>query len=326
MQNNTGIKSDKGILLQAGTNELEVLVFTVGNTPYGINVAKIREIIQRQKTINIPNAPHSVEGSIKLRDEIISLINLGTHFGVRGSQTENGEGMIIVVEFNNIRCGILVDTVERIHRLSWNEITQPSDYLSKMNAPITATVNIENYTILIVDFETVISEVLGIECADIVDDVESDAKKEIESEEVRVIMADDSTIIRKTVERVLRKNNFNNLVICHDGQEVWQYMQAHYDDPDGPCDILVTDIEMPGMDGLHLTLKVKEDPKLKSIPVILFSSLINDDNLRKGKSVGADAQVSKPNSSEMIITIYDCLKKYGIHCKKSEAEPELVNS
>ena len=309
---------EKGILLQAGTNELELLVFKVGKTPYGINVAKIREIIQRQKTINIPNAPHSVEGSIRLREEIISLINLGTYFGIQGEQTAKGEGMIVVVEFNKIRCGILVDTVERIHRLSWSDIKTPSDYLLKMNAPITATVNLDEYTILIIDFETVISEVLGVECADVIDNIESDFKKEIESEEVRIVIADDSTIIRKTVERVLRKNNFNNLTICHDGQEVWEYLQAHYDDPDGPCDIIVTDIEMPGMDGLHLTLKIKDDPKLKGIPVILFSSLINQDNIKKGQSVGADAQVSKPNSSEMITTIYECLKKYGIHCKTNE--------
>ncbi|MBN2064998.1 MAG: chemotaxis protein CheV [Sedimentisphaerales bacterium] len=309
---------EKGILLEAGTNELELLVFKVGNTPYGINVAKIREIVQRQKTISIPMAPHSVEGSIRLREEIISLINLGAYFGVHGNQTEKGEGMIIVVEFNKIRCGILVDSVERIHRLSWSDIVPPSDYLQQMNAPITATVNLPEYTILIIDFETVISTVLGAECAEVVEVPNEKIITEISSEEVRVIMADDSAIIRKTVERVLRKNNFNNLTICHDGQEVWNYIQAHQDDPDGPCDIVVTDIEMPGMDGLHLTMKIKDEPKTKNIPVILFSSLINQDNIKKGQSVGADAQVSKPNSSEMIATIYQCLKKYGIHCKEAQ--------
>ncbi len=308
---------EKGILLEAGTNELEVLVFKVGKTPFGINVAKIREIIQRQQTINIPNAPHSVEGSIKLREEVLSLINLGDYFGVQGEETTRGGGMTIVVEFNNLRCGVLVDTVERIHRLSWSDIKTPSEYLQRMKAPITGTVNLSDQTILIVDFETVISEVLGVNCAEDTEEVQ--VRNEVSTQDVRIVMADDSTIIRKTVERVLRKHNFNNLTIFHDGQEVWEYMQHHYDDESGPCDLVVTDIEMPGMDGLHLTKNIKDDPRLKNIPVILFSSLINADNIKKGQSVGADAQVSKPNSSEMISTIYDCLEKRGVRCTDQEA-------
>ena len=107
---------DQGILLEAGTNELELLVFRIGDTPFGINVAKVREIIQPCQTIGLPYAPEAVEGSFKIRDEILTLVNLGCYFDMAGEAVHDGNGMIIVVEMNDVRCGILVDRVERIYR------------------------------------------------------------------------------------------------------------------------------------------------------------------------------------------------------------------
>ena len=293
------------ILLESGTNEMELLVFALDNTPFGINVAKVREIIQQQKTITIPYAPYAIEGSFKLRDKILTLVNLGRHFDMEGEQAKKGEGSIIVIEFNNIVCGILVDTVERIYRLHWDQIEPPSEYLISMNVPITGITRIDETIVLVADFETIVSQILGAESAPL----PTQTTERISRKDVRIILADDSSIIRTNLTSILNQNGFENLTVCNDGQEVWDTLDTHRTEPGGPCDIVLTDIEMPRMDGLHLTARIKEDPQLKDIPVVLFSSLITEDNVQKGKSVGADAQVSKPDSQQMIQAIEDCVMK-----------------
>lgn len=295
------------ILLEAGTNEMELLVFKLGKTPFGINVAKVREVVQRQKTLHIPHAPSAVEGSFLLRDRVLTLVNLGRHFNMEGDETRGGNGLIIVVEFNEVTCGVLVDRVERIYRLRWDEIEAPSKYLLDMRVPVTGVAKVDKQIVLIADFETLISDILGVENAttaqpqDIA--VLSDRKKS------RIILADDSSILRNNLVQILTLAGFEQLKVCTDGQEAWDTIQKHRHDPEGPCDLVLTDIEMPRMDGLFLTRRIKEDPSLSAIPVVLFSSLITDDNLRKGKSVGADAQVSKPDSKGMIEAIDRCLRK-----------------
>ena len=151
----------KGILLDAGTNEMEMLEFRLCDIRFGINVAKVREITQRIDTVSIPHSPYAVEGSFMLRDKVLTLVNLGRHFNMEGEKISKGEGLIVIVEFNNVHCGILVDSVEQIHRLSWSQIEQPSSYLMNLDAPTTGTVNIEDNTVLIVDFESIINDILG---------------------------------------------------------------------------------------------------------------------------------------------------------------------
>jgi two-component system chemotaxis response regulator CheV len=293
------------ILLESGTNEMELLVFALDSTPFGINVAKVREIVQQQKTIAIPHAPYAIEGSFKLRDKILTLVNLGRHFDMEGEQTKKGDGSIIVIEFNNIVCGILVDTVERIYRLHWDQIEPPSEFLTNMNVPITGITRIDERIVLVADFETIVSQILGAESAPL----PTQTTERISRKDVRIILADDSSIIRTNLIKILNQNGFENLTVCNDGQEVWETLDTRRTEPGGPCDIVLTDIEMPRMDGLHLTARIKEDPQLKDIPVVLFSSLITEDNIQKGKSVGADAQVSKPDSQQMIQAIEDCVMK-----------------
>jgi two-component system chemotaxis response regulator CheV len=297
------------ILLEAGTNEMELLVFNIDQTQFGINVAKVREIIQRTPTTPLPYSPPEVEGIFKLREEVLTLVNLGQYFEMVGKKTGEGGGTIVVVEFNRFRCGILVDEVDVIHRLKWDQIQAPSPYLIKFNTPITGTVMVNKKTVIIVDFETLISEILGVQNAVIPEENEGGVKPR---NDIRIILADDSKVIRKSVTKVLKQNGFHNLTICTDGQQLWDSLENQYQGDKLPFDIVLTDIEMPRMDGLHLTHKIKSDNRLKDLPVILFSSLISDDNLNKGISVGADAQVSKPDSKEIIYAIEKCLEKRNI--------------
>jgi len=301
--------NDQGILLEAGTNEMELLVFRLGDTPFGVNVAKVREIIQRVNTISIPYSPASVEGSFKLRDQVLTLINLGAHFNMQGEESKSGKGMIIIVEFNSCRCGILVDTVERIHRLKWDQIHSPSQYLADMNVPVTGVANIEDNIVLIADFETIVGEILGVEGAVLPDTKGPEA---VSSKDAHIILADDSSVIRASLLRILHNSGYEDITVCTDGQQAWDMLEDARDGKIKQFDLVLSDIEMPRMDGLHLTSRIKNDPQLKEIPVVLFSSLITPDNLRKGESVGADAQVSKPDGDEMVHAIEKCLAKRSL--------------
>lgn len=298
---------EQGILLEAGTNELELLVFKLGNTPFGINVAKVREIIQPCKTITVPHTPSAVEGTIRVRDEILTLIHLGRHFGMMNDTMDPVDRMVIIVEFNDIRCAVLVDEVQRIHRLTWDQIQAPSQYLTNFEAPITGIVNIEDQVVLVVDFETIIGEILDVQSV-LVDNVPSELP--VDKTQARILLVDDSTFVRSTLVRNLQERGYQQLTVCTDGQHAWDTIESKRHTEEGPCDLILSDIEMPRMDGLHLTSRIKQDTQLQHIPVVLFSSLITSDNLKKGKSVGADAQVSKPNGEEMIQAIETCLSKF----------------
>ncbi len=297
---------DRSILLEAGTNELEILVFKLHTTPFGINVAKVREIIEPCKTITIPYTPDAIQGSIKIRDEVLALINLGRHFGMEGEQVLQDRGMIVVVEFNTMRCGVLVDEVSRIYRLRWDQIQSPSQYLVSLQAPVTGMVNIDDKTILIPDFETVVADILGVPCVGVTAESPVNSASQ---ENARIMLVDDSSLVRSVLVKRLNQAGFTNLIACHDGQHAWEMIEAQRDEEAGPCDLILSDIEMPGMDGLHLTSKIKNDPHLNHIPVVLFSSLITPDNFKKCQAVGADAQISKRNGEEMIQTVAGLIEK-----------------
>ena len=295
------------ILLEAGTNEMELLTFKLGNIPFGVNVAKVREIIQCPHLISVPHAPYSVEGSFKLRDKVLTLINLGKYFGVEDSGGCVEDGLIIVVEFNSVFCGILVDSVDVITRMSWKQIEPPSQYLININAPITGTVKLNDKTVLVIDFESVVGEILGIPSPELPAD---DEVRDITNYgEARIIFADDAGIVRESMKEFLATCGYHNVKIFGDGLKAWEYLEKNKHEPEGPCDLVVSDIEMPCMDGLHLARKIKEDHLLASIPVVLLSSLITPDNINKGNAVGVDAQIRKSETEKLIEILEECLAK-----------------
>lgn len=297
------------ILLESGTNELELLIFQLDKVRFGINVAKVREIIQRQEVVKMPQAAPEVEGTFKLRDRVLTLVNLGKYFGMIGEKVSAGEGLIIIVEFNHLTCGVLVEHVEMIHRLRWDQIDPPSDYLSTIQAPLTGVTRINEEVVLIPDFESAVGDILGENLEDVPVE-ESD--KTLERSQARLLFADDSPTIRSTISKLLKQAGFESLTECHDGQHAWEMLEASKADPAKKFDIVLSDIEMPRMDGLHLTARIRDDEQLKDLPVVLFSSLLSGDNRRKGEQVGATAMVTKPDSKEMIHSLVDCLVKVGV--------------
>ena len=289
---------DSKILMESGTNELEVLEFNVSGNSYGINVAKIKEIIPYQAVTPVPNSHPSIEGIFMPRDIMITAIDLRNCLQ-RGS-SEPG-GLFIVTNFNNLDIAFHVDTVLGIHRVSWTEITKPSETVSTVDESIsTGIIKIDNKLVIILDFEKILSDInpeTGLK-VDEVDLIEKNSKRN----EKAILIAEDSLLLNKMIVESLKKAGYVQLIHTSNGQEAYDVIQECKKkgtlDQDIQC--VITDIEMPVMDGHRLTKLIKSDDATKHIPVIIFSSLVNDEMRKKGESLGADAQLSKPEIGNLV--------------------------
>ena len=299
--------ASKGILLEAGTNELELLIFSCGGITFGVNVAKVKEIVRAIETITIPGAPPAIEGSFKLRDEVLSLVNLATYLELEPEVTDKQDRLIIIMEMNNFRSGVLIDTVEQIHRIHWENVEPPSDFLVATGVPVTAVAKIENRVVQVLDFETITAELFGLAGAE-----DQEVEKIVpmpDFRDLKVLAVDDSPTIRVTMGNILAHAGFQDITLCNDGQHAWDTLESQLGDDGSPFDIVLSDIEMPRMDGLHLTSRIKEHPEMAHIPVILFSSIIRESTINKGLAVGADAQLTKFDTEGLMAEITSCIRK-----------------
>jgi two-component system chemotaxis response regulator CheV len=325
--------SQTNILLESGTNELELVEFFIDEADpstgqtyrgyYGVNVAKVLEIIRMPTVTQLPEIPHpSVLGAFNLRSRIIPLVDLALWLGKRMDATKK-ETKVIVSEFNRMISAFMVSGVTRIHRLSWTQVEPPGKHLNAYSGnSVTGVVRFEDRILLVLDMEKILADLnpglaMKIEETALAEIKES--KKPAKKEQFRALIADDSTSIRKMIGTMLEKAGFE-VTQTVNGQEAWEALvalkgkaAAENRDLNDFVDIIVSDIEMPVMDGHNLTKRVKDDPVLKSLPVILFSSLITDRLRHKGESVGADDQVSKPNITELTRRAFELIaEKQGI--------------
>lgn len=302
------VMPQSNILLESGTNELELVEFYIDEHlrdteqtyrgHYGVNVAKVLEIIRLPKISPLPDRPHEcVLGAFDLRNHIIPLVDLAIMLGME--RIDNGEPRVIVSEFNNIRTAFLVSGVTRIHRISWKDIEPPGEHVAHFSAEnITGVVRLQERLMLILDMEKIIAE-LSPTTAMQVDDQKMDALAELNSS-YKALVADDSDSIRKLMVTVLTKSGFE-VTAAHNGREAWETLLAAKSRglTNGKpvtdwFDVVISDIEMPSMDGHTLCRRIKEDLYLRELPVVLFSSLITEQLRHKGESVGADEQIAKP--------------------------------
>ncbi len=294
------------ILLENGTNELEVLEFVVDGNSYGINVAKIREIIPYQPITPVPNAHPSVEGIFMPRDDMITAIDLRNCLQ-RGQS--NPGGLFIITSFNKLDIAFHVDSVIGIHRVSWVDIIKPGATVTTAEDGIsTGIIKIDGKLIIILDFEKIITDInpeTGLKVTEI------DALGVREETSIPILIAEDSSLLRKLICDSLRKAGYDNIVKTENGEEAWEYITKCRDAGtlDDDVKLLITDIEMPLMDGHRLTKLVKSDDTTKQIPVIIFSSLVNDEMRKKGEDLGADAQLSKPEIGNLVKVIDQLLSK-----------------
>ncbi len=300
---------DTNILLESGTNELEILEFKLGNNHYGINVAKIREILQYQEVTPVPNTPPTIEGIFMPRDTMITVVNLRRCLGL--PDQEDGHGLFIITNFNKLDIAFHVDQVIGIHRVSWEEIIKPDSTLNGQEGSVsTGVIKMNDKLVVILDFESIVSSIspeTGLRTADIDNMVERDRS------ESPILIAEDSPLLSKLITDCLRKAGYVNLIVTADGQEAWDklcdYKEKGIVHQKVHC--IITDIEMPRMDGHRLTKLVKSDDVIKSIPLVIFSSLVNEEMRRKGERLGADAQLTKPEIGQLVEAIDGLIDQKG---------------
>lgn len=291
------------ILLESGTNELEVIMFKVGSGVFGINVLKVREIIHAQKATPIPQSHPNVEGVIRLREEVLPVIHLSKVLGLPDSPHPESD-RFIVTELNKQRIAFRVHEVERIHRISWEQIERPDDLTANEKSYAIGIISTGNVLSILLDFEKVLVEInptAGVHVEDI-------KKLGIrERSEKQLIIAEDSPILRQLLIDTLHEAGYERVIVFENGKEAWDYLAKVAADtsskPSEQVQLIVTDIEMPQMDGHHLIRRIKENSRLKIIPVIIFSSLITEDLQTRGEKVGATAQITKPEIVELVETI-----------------------
>ncbi|MBD5519541.1 MAG: chemotaxis protein CheV [Lachnospiraceae bacterium] len=288
---------DTKILLENGTNELEVLEFKLDGNAYGINVAKIKEIINYQEVTPVPNAHPSIEGIFMPRDTMITAIDLKNC--LQRGVSEPG-GLFIITNFNKLDIAFHVDSVVGIHRVSWREIIKPGSTVSTSEDGVsTGIIKFDDRLIIILDFEKIVTDINPETGLKITDIEELGERQRID---VPILIAEDSPLLNKLIVDSLHKAGYVNLIHTENGQQAYDVIQECKKEGTLKQHVqcIITDIEMPIMDGHRLTKLVKSDEETKDIPVVIFSSLVNDDMKRKGEALGANAQLSKPEIGNLV--------------------------
>jgi two-component system chemotaxis response regulator CheV len=311
-QNEAIMKNKDGILLESGSNELEVVTFRLdelnpaGETVpcnFGVNVAKVREIIRLPHIFKVANTHPAIVGMIKLRGRVVTVIDLASVLekNVKGLKADH----VVVLEFNNLVLGVIVQKVSRIYRISWKEVEPPVKFGE--SSYVTGLVKKEDFIIFLLDFEKIIGEICS---EDIVHSVGQDliehAGKPFDRSTKKILVVDDSPFIRQALGSTLRKAGYV-VEEAGNGEEAWlainnklDYCRSSAGNMGDELNLIITDVEMPQMDGLHLTAKVKGEPSLQGIPLVIFSSLATEDNIRKWRNLGADNILTKPDLPNLV--------------------------
>ncbi|MEX0336198.1 chemotaxis protein [Vibrio tubiashii] len=312
--------STSTILTESGTNELEIIEFhLVKELPdgskktcyYGINVAKVREVIQVPETTDYPNAQPHMVGVFSSRDILTPLVDLAGWLGVPTSK-DLQKKFVIVTDFNNMTNGFLIDSISRIHRISWNDVESPSQFLEAGEQDcVVAVVRKDGNLIMILDFEKIIADInpeLSMEKYDVTIDKSVDLNQRMVTKRngKTVMVVDDSAFIRSLIQDTLSSSGYN-IISCKDGGEAHEKLMNLIEvakEEGLPVseliDGVVTDVEMPRMDGMHLVKRLRDTDSYASMPIVMFSSLMSEDNRAKALALGANDTITKPEIGKMV--------------------------
>ena len=300
----------------AGTNKLEILLFTLGmdqrsnrRENFGINVFKVREVMRTPEITQAPEMPPAVEGMVSLRGVLIPVIDLAKYVGV---QTESKPEIMIVSEYNGHTQGFLVEAVDTILRLDWSQMRVPPEMLNNnLRGLVTAVTELDSgKLVMMLDVEKVLAETNEI------DDSQEFKAIQPQSDLIgkTVFFADDSSVARKQISRTLDALQINYIESIN-GKRAWDELQrlAVQAESTGKSvrdmvQMILTDVEMPEMDGYMLTKSIKSDPRFAGIPVLMHSSLSGGSNQKLGQSVGVDAYVAKFEPHKLTEAVVNMLR------------------
>lgn len=300
--------ADTEILLESGTNEIEIMEFTIDGELFGINVAKVREIMLSNRVKPIPHSHEAVEGIFKPRDIMLTVINLPLYLS-KDASASAAKDLFIITNFNKLNIAFRVHTVVGISRISWKDIQKPDSTLSQgVEGIATGIAQCGPDLVTILDFEKIVADIApstGIQLAEI------NMMGERPRDSRAILVAEDSVLLTHMIEQALHKAGYVKLIQAANGQEAWDYLQRMKagEEKTERVHLIITDIEMPEMDGHRLTKLVKSDPELKKIPLVIFSSMISTELEVKGKSLGADEQLSKPEIGHLVEVIDRLLER-----------------
>ena len=306
--------SSSEILLETGTNEIEIMEFTIDGNLFGINVAKVREIMMSAPVRPMPHSHPAVEGIFKPRDIVITVVDLPKYLSGQ-EEEKRPKDLFIVTNFNKMHIAFRVHTVVGISRISWTDIQKPDKTVSGgPDGVATGIAQCGSNLVTILDFEKIVAEIAPQTSIQL-SEVEDLGPRERSDKPIWV--AEDSILLSQMIRTALTKAGYTNLSMFANGAELWEQLET-LRGSDNLCEqvaLIITDLEMPQMDGHRLTKLIKDDSSLKQIPVIIFSSLITEEMRRKGKEVGADEQLSKPEIGHLISVIDQLLARASMQRK-----------
>ena len=300
------------ILLESGTNELEIMEFTIDEKCFGINVAKVKEILQYTKINPMPNSHPCIEGVFRPRDMVITVINLPKYMSYADKPLSERD-ILIITNFNKMVSAFHVHTIEGIHRISWEDIEKPDTTIyGGQEGLATGIAKVDGKLITIIDFEKIlvdISPASGLKISEVANLAERPRNK------IPVLIAEDSALLEKMIIESLTTAGYTNIIAVANGKEAWDKLTELKEDEsrllqEKIC-CIISDIEMPLMDGHRLAKLIKSDPVLRDLPLVFFSSLIDDEMRLKGVELGADAQISKPEIGKLVGIIDNLVKLDG---------------
>jgi two-component system chemotaxis response regulator CheV len=286
--------------------EIDILVFNVGEYRLGISLGKVREITRMPVIKSVPYSHPAVRGLFELRNQLIPALDLRVWLGAGGECP--GTGRAIISRFMGLTAGFLVDGVERIHRINWRDI-EPPDTIKRFSDDILGTVKLEGGLINMIDYERVVLDINP----DVIlpqSPVRKDSKKLVERRGgASIWIVEDSRIVRDFLKHLLTEKGYTDIIFFENGRHALETLsiikkqrngkRGQYGET-GRVDMIITDIEMPVMDGYTFIGKVKADEVLRDIPIIIYSSLFAAGDKLKGEVVAADAQLCKSDSTNLV--------------------------
>ena len=306
--------SNDGILLETGTNEIEIMEFTIDGNLFGINVAKVREIMMSAPVRPMPHSHPAVEGIFKPRDTVITVVDLPKY--LNGTEGPKGQkDLFIITNFNKIFIAFRVHTVVGISRISWRDIQKPDSTVSGgAEGVATGIAQCGDDLVTILDFEKITADIApqtSIQMSEI------DELGERKRSDRPIWVAEDSILLTQMIREALTRAGYTNLSMFPNGAELWDALQEleDVDNLEEHVALIITDLEMPQMDGHRLTKLIKSSTAFRKLPVVIFSSLITEEMRRKGKEVGADEQLSKPEIGHLIGILDELLGKGPVDAK-----------